>query len=328
MKFHCKECGFTIEVPYETRECPICKASNTELINTEEIEKEVLVEHAEPPQPHVTLDSEVVEEADFDPVELGLKDSDIKKSEQNSVVSEAFFDYKPDADIDDMKALAVEYGGSIVPPRKSRLGIYLFAISILLFLSSLFIYFSPQSPNKVVKVVKSADVDKDPPIKKSKFSHKAKADNESSKKSKAVSKSQNKITKRVEKPKKKKLQEEKPKRVLKHKVKRALKHKVKKVKSDKVSIKRKSPKRKSNYKNFVNKGNSFLKDGNVDSAIKLYSKAIRINKRAAKAYRGLGISYASQGNYKKACINYRKYIKYLPEAKDRKQVEKLLEDCI
>ena len=62
-------------------------------------------------------------------------------------------------------------------------------------------------------------------------------------------------------------------------------------------------------------------------AIHAYKEALRVKPRARKTYKFLGIAYASLGNSRKACQNYKKYVKYMPKAKDAEQVRALIKSC-
>ncbi len=81
------------------------------------------------------------------------------------------------------------------------------------------------------------------------------------------------------------------------------------------------------FDNFVNEGNKAIGEQRFTDAIHAYKAALKLNPRAGKLYKFLGIAYASMGNAAQACQNYRKYIQQTPAAPDRAQVEELLSSC-
>lgn len=81
------------------------------------------------------------------------------------------------------------------------------------------------------------------------------------------------------------------------------------------------------FDNFVAEGNKAIGEQRFSDAIHSYKAALKLNPRAGKLYKFLGIAYASMGNAAQACQNYRKYIELTPAAPDKAQVEELLSSC-
>ncbi len=81
------------------------------------------------------------------------------------------------------------------------------------------------------------------------------------------------------------------------------------------------------FDNFVAEGNKAIGEQRFSDAIHSYKAALKLNPRAGKIYKFLGIAYASIGNAAQACQNYRKYIELTPAAPDKAQVEELLSSC-
>lgn|GEM_PF-765075 len=81
------------------------------------------------------------------------------------------------------------------------------------------------------------------------------------------------------------------------------------------------------FDNFVTEGNKAIGEQRFSDAIHSYKAALKLNPRAGKLYKFLGIAYASMGNAAQACQNYRKYVELVPAAPDKAQVEELLSSC-
>ncbi|HOW51456.1 MAG TPA: hypothetical protein PLV42_05345 [bacterium] len=81
------------------------------------------------------------------------------------------------------------------------------------------------------------------------------------------------------------------------------------------------------FDNFVAEGNKAIGEQRFSDAIHSYKAALKLNPRAGKLYKFLGIAYASMGNAAQACQNYRKYVELAPAAPDKAQVEELLSSC-
>ncbi|MDF1564370.1 MAG: tetratricopeptide repeat protein [Deltaproteobacteria bacterium] len=79
-------------------------------------------------------------------------------------------------------------------------------------------------------------------------------------------------------------------------------------------------------KDHVRAGNSFLKQGKVDQAIRQYEKAILLDGRSAAAHRGLGVAYASLGRAREAVREYELYLKLAPKARDAAQVRQIIDN--
>ncbi|NOZ86727.1 MAG: FHA domain-containing protein [Deltaproteobacteria bacterium] len=65
----------------------------------------------------------------------------------------------------------------------------------------------------------------------------------------------------------------------------------------------------------------------LERAIKLYKKALKVDPKFAYAYRGLGSAFASLGNGKMACKMYKRYLELAPGAPDRNQVKDIIKGC-
>jgi hypothetical protein len=79
---------------------------------------------------------------------------------------------------------------------------------------------------------------------------------------------------------------------------------------------------------YYKKGNALIRKKRFKEAISLFRKALRTNKKLAIAHRGLGICYAQMRDNKRACREYRIYLKMIP--KDSKEVptlKQILKSC-
>ncbi len=105
--------------------------------------------------------------------------------------------------------------------------------------------------------------------------------------------------------------------------------------AEKASIKLKGNLKPLNIKNdiklkmpsaseYIEKGNQAISSGNYAAARDFFKKAVQRDKKAAKAYRGLGISYSQLNQPSAACANYRKYLQYDPNTPEKAQLEQML----
>ena len=79
---------------------------------------------------------------------------------------------------------------------------------------------------------------------------------------------------------------------------------------------------------YYKKGNALIRKKRFKEAIALFKKALKTNKKLAIAHRGLGICYAQMRDNKRACREYRIYLKMIP--KDSKEVptlKQILKSC-
>jgi len=79
---------------------------------------------------------------------------------------------------------------------------------------------------------------------------------------------------------------------------------------------------------YYKKGNALIRKKRFKEAIVLFRKALKTNKKLAIAHRGLGICYAQMRDNKRACREYRIYMKMIP--KDSKEVptlKQILKSC-
>jgi len=81
------------------------------------------------------------------------------------------------------------------------------------------------------------------------------------------------------------------------------------------------------FDKLVAEGNAAIAARRFNDAIHAYKDALKLNPRAGKIHKFLGIAYASMGNAAKACEHYRRYLIMTPDAPDRAQVEQLIADC-
>ena len=110
--------------------------------------------------------------------------------------------------------------------------------------------------------------------------------------------------------------------------KKEIKHNKKRDK--KISHIKKSRKSHSKFKEFnklLTAGHIALKEKKYSDALHLYKAAKRFRPRYGKIYKFIGIAYAYMHKTKKACENYKLYLKYDPKAKDKAQVQQYLESC-
>lgn len=84
---------------------------------------------------------------------------------------------------------------------------------------------------------------------------------------------------------------------------------------------------KGSFDSYIKAGHKALADKKYTDALHEYKNASRINPTNGPVYKFLGIAYAYLQNQKQACVNYKKYIQYSPDAPDKAQVEAFLKAC-
>lgn len=104
--------------------------------------------------------------------------------------------------------------------------------------------------------------------------------------------------------------------------------KIKQVKVKKPVKKKTLKKRKkiSKWKTNIKRGWRFLDKGNLKASLKYFNTAIKENPSASDAYFGLGETYNAMGNKAKAKLNYKKFLTFKPNAKDKNEVENILKN--
>jgi Flp pilus assembly protein TadD len=76
------------------------------------------------------------------------------------------------------------------------------------------------------------------------------------------------------------------------------------------------------------RGNELIRKKQFKRAIRSFRKALRANRQLALAHRGLGIAYAQLRQNRKACREYRIYLKMIPpDSKEVPALKKILEGC-
>lgn len=69
----------------------------------------------------------------------------------------------------------------------------------------------------------------------------------------------------------------------------------------------------------INLGNARLRQGNVEEAIRLYFKALKIRPESAEAYNGLGAAMVRKGMIEKAINHFKKALQLKPDFNDAKK---------
>jgi hypothetical protein len=117
--------------------------------------------------------------------------------------------------------------------------------------------------------------------------------------------------------------------VTKKKKKEPAKKKRKKKRRKREVAKREGAKRSSEIAlDHYKKGNSLIRKKRFREAVALFKKALRANSRLAIAHRGLGICYAQMRDNKRACREYRIYLKMIPEdSKEVPTLKQIIKSC-
>jgi tetratricopeptide (TPR) repeat protein len=76
----------------------------------------------------------------------------------------------------------------------------------------------------------------------------------------------------------------------------------------------------------VKQGDSALRSGRVDDALKSFNQAIAENPKFAPAHRGLGSVFVMQGRDSDAKAAYKRYLALAPNAPDAPRIQALLQD--
>jgi len=79
---------------------------------------------------------------------------------------------------------------------------------------------------------------------------------------------------------------------------------------------------------YYKKGNALIRKKRFKEAIGLFKKALKTNSKLAIAHRGLGICFAQMRDNKRACREYRIYLKMIPaDSKEVPTLRQILKSC-
>ena len=81
------------------------------------------------------------------------------------------------------------------------------------------------------------------------------------------------------------------------------------------------------FNNYLQAGHKAIAERRFADALNEYRNASKLRPSEGSVYKFIGITHAHMQNQKEACANYRRYIQLAPNAKDRAQVEALIEAC-
>lgn len=360
MKFICNNCGFSAEIPKKVELCPMCGSSNTSNI---EVEKVVEIAVPEKPAVQVQPAPAVIKESskEKEPEKEAPKPVDpapvADKQEVRTkkiTLSDEFFDKKHDQEHHEIAQLLKELGSeedrSIKQPVSTATIKYVIiaAVVVLLLAGTLFglslmkKQTKDDSKEQQMAEVK-AEVKADPiPEKKPESVAEKPAEPVAEKKVEPVKEEPVKeepakeaaVVKKEEKaPEPAVVKKEEPKpepKVEKKKLPEKQPVQVKKQAPVQQAVKQKVVPQNGgvpNYERLLADGNRAITEKRISDAIHSFKEALSYKPTLSRAYRGLGICYASMGNAKQACDNYRKYLQYGAEAKEKAQIEALLKSC-
>jgi len=346
MKFVCNHCGFSADIPSTSDKCPMCGSQDTKTTTKKSASKGNAAKKREASKKQKEV--KVKEEKDSKLLSVepekskSVKKEGVQKNSADSAsLSGEFFSTNPKDENQEILDIIQEISEGETK-QSSSLPKYIVIAAIIAF-GTVFYFLTfkdddtSEESSKPIKEVSEAQeirkaedkkveipkeaVKQDPDIaeksdKKGKivFSADVKKDVES--KDKKIVKPGSKVAKQG------KMSPGKP--LVKKKIKKKL---ILKKKPARIYKKTKHVKKMPEYKIYIRDGNKAIMERRFKDAIHLFKAAISVKKSAARAYRGLGIAYASVDNFKKSCINYRKYLKYNPAAKDKSQVLELLKSC-
>jgi tetratricopeptide (TPR) repeat protein len=336
MKFVCNNCGFSAEVPDRRTTCPMCASDNVSVVSmTEQIPSE---------KPEETKESEKPGTENISGGVTPQKDEPVEKKKRGPTeritLNDEFFDSKPDKEQQEianiLKELYPESGevkkASFKMPDKKILAAaaVVAAVIVLAFVLAVTFTGDPdddnnetviaagqdqnENENEVVtepedlmddedlkpihEVAKKVEEEDDPDIEEDNLESEPETVKKTDKQVQTVKKA-------PVKPKKIKVVKTAPRKIVK-----------------KVST---APKLK--FQDYIKAGHKALAEKRFTDALHEYKNASRLNPSNGSVYKFLGITYAYLQNQNQACTNYRKYIKFSPNAPDKAQVEAFLKAC-
>lgn len=324
MKFICNNCGFSAEVPDRRTTCPMCASDNVSVVSlTEQL--------AKPEKPF--------EKKEADPVQKEQAEHAVDKDHEKKgrgpteriTLNDEFFSSKPDREqqeianiIKELYPEAEEKGraGFKMPDRNILIGVAAAAVLIIVVLIFALIPDDKSGEDNVASINETEE-------KKSAVPDEEDVEDideeniEPIYKKEIVKPAENVEKKQDEKQIVEKQIVEKQVPVLKKKEARKQQPKVVK----KAETVRPQNDSKGTFDSYVKAGHKALADKKYTDALHEYKNASRINPTNGPVYKFLGIAYAYLQNQKQACVNYKKYIQYSPDAPDRAQVEAFLKAC-
>ncbi len=324
MKFICNNCGFSAEVPDRRTTCPMCASDNVSVVSmTEQL--------ATPEKP--------VEKKEADPVQKEQAEQPVGKDQEKKgrgpteriTLNDEFFSSKPDREqqeianiIKELYPEAEEKGkaGFKMPDRKILIGSAAAAVLFIVVLIFALIPDDKSGEDNVASINETEE--KNPAVPDEEDIEDIDEENiEPIYKKEIVKPAENVEKKQDEKQIVEKQIVEKQVPVLKKKEARKQQPKVGK----KAETVRPQNDSKGTFDSYVKAGHKALADKKYTDALHEYKNASRINPTNGPVYKFLGIAYAYLQNQKQACVNYKKYIQYSPDAPDRSQVEAFLKAC-
>jgi len=331
MKFVCNNCGFSAEVPDRRTTCPMCASSNVSVVSmTEQISLE---------KPEEIEKTEEAETENNSSESTPQKNETVTKKKRGPTeritLNDEFFDSKPDKDQQEianiLKELYPESGGakksSFKMPDKKILVVAAAVVAFIVLAFVLAVTFTGDPKEDDVKnneetVAEIDDLADDEDLKPihevaKKVEEEDGPDPEEENlenESETIKKNENN-EKNVKTVKKEQKKPKKPK-------------KIRNLKTVPAKTVKKAPaKPKITFDSYIKAGHKALAEKRFTDALHEYKNASRLSPSNGSVYKFLGITYAYLQNQNQACANYRKYIKFSPNAPDKAQVEAFLKAC-
>lgn len=317
MKFVCNNCGFSAEVPDRKTTCPMCASDNVSVVTVTE---QVSIEPEES-----STEEQVKSDPGVEPESAAGKEQFEKKKRgptERITLNDEFFSAKPNKDDQEIaniiKELYPESGEkkkSLIKLPEKKIMIIAAVVAVCVVVATI-LAFSLTGAKKGEESDLAAEEEEEEileegdikPIHAQAVVKKENDEPIDEKETSPVVNKQEPKTVVVEKiEKKQKPKQEKP---------------LQKIKEAKPPVNV-----AATFESYIQAGHKAIAAQKYKDALHEYKNASRLMPTNGSVYKFLGIAYASLKNQKEACANYRKYIKYAPNAPDKAQVEALLKDC-
>jgi tetratricopeptide (TPR) repeat protein len=329
MKFICNNCGFSAEVPDRRTTCPMCASDNVSVVSVTE-------QLATPEKP--------VEKKETDPVLKEKEEQPVDKNQEKKgrgpteriTLNDEFFSSKPDREqqeianiIKELYPEAEEKGraGFKMPDRKVLIGGAVAAVVLIIVVLIFALSPDDESSEDTVTVANDAE-EKTPAVPDEEDIENIDEENIEPIYKKEIVKPAENVEKNIVQEKKVVVEEKKvivEEQAVASQKKEVRKQQPKVVK--KAETVRPQNDSKGSFDSYIKAGHKALADKKYTDALHEYKNASRINPTNGPVYKFLGIAYAYLQNQKQACVNYKKYIQYSPDAPDKAQVEAFLKAC-
>jgi len=348
MKFICNNCGFSAKVPEAMNACPMCASQNVSF------EEESTEDKGRAPKDtgnFTPTNAETPEQTPNEKINVKKKSPAQKKTAEKITLNDQFFDSKPNKEHEELANIikelypetTVKKEGFKFPPNFILTGGVAGAVIIVAVI--VFVVFSSDKKTQDEKNSVAAVVDKDEEETEKKTLREIEL--EQSRKTETVVKEEEEedlieteedvkaFAREKETPlKKEEVQQKrvpvKPRERVAQQQQAPVQKKVEKAAPVKAAPVVNTPPKQNTmeiYNSHLQAGHKAISERSFSLALNEYRAAAKIRPSDGTVYKFIGITYAHMQNQKEACANYRRYVQLSPNAKDRAQVEALIEAC-